>query len=157
MYKNDPLFLSKISRDSSPDVDAIRWKYYICLTSEADRRELQFHANCSIFQVLICLKELKNEKSGTLVLSLVLDVPIPHLAIYVVFPVTPASRLTETRMFTFQNLKFKAKMNNQRMNATELFLYLWLLLSLDTIFSVRALGVNGDINDKEMKVLLTQN
>ena len=32
------------------------------------------------------------------------------------------------------------------MNATELLLYLWLVLSL-----------NRDINDKEMKVLLTQN
>ena len=54
---------------------------YICLTSEADGKELQYlqcHADCSVFQVLICLK-LKKEKSGTLVLSLVLDVHIPHL------------------------------------------------------------------------------
>ena len=81
------LFLCKISRDSGPDFDAIRCKYnyaftqviffYICLTSEADRKELQCHASCSVFQVLICLKS-KNEKSGILVLSLVLDVPIPH-------------------------------------------------------------------------------
>ena len=70
---------------------------------------------------------------------------------------TPVSRLSETRMFTFKNLKFKAQMNNKRMNAKELLLYLWLLLSLDTISAVYALGVNRDINDNEMKVLLTQN
>ena len=36
---------------------------YICLTSEADRKELQYlqcHANCSVFQVLICLKNIEN-------------------------------------------------------------------------------------------------
>ena len=49
---------------------------YICLTSEADRNEFQCHANCSVFQVLICLKS-KKEKSVTLVLSLVLDVLVP--------------------------------------------------------------------------------
>ena len=93
---------------------------YICLTSEADRKELQCHANCPIFQVLICLKS-KNEKSGTLVLSLVL------LAIYLDRPVTPVSRLSEIRMSTvvsLETLKFKAVMNKQRMNATELLLYL---------------------------------
>ena len=33
---------------------------YICLNSEADRKELQCHANCSVFQVLICLKNIEN-------------------------------------------------------------------------------------------------
>ena len=66
---------------------------YICLTSEADGKELQYlqcHANCSVFQVLICFKS-KKEKSGTLVLSLVLDVHIRHLclAIHLDRPVTP--------------------------------------------------------------------
>ena len=114
---------------------------YICLTSEADRKELQCHANCSVFQILICLKS-KKEKSGTLVLSLVLDVPIRRLclAIHLDRPVTLVSRRSETRMFTFKNLKFKSQMNNQRMNITELLLYLWLLLSLDSICSVRFRG-----------------
>ena len=52
---------------------------YICLTSEADGKELpylQCHANCSVFQVLICFKS-KEEKSDTSVLSLVLGVSIP--------------------------------------------------------------------------------
>ena len=106
------------------DIITLSLKYiflYICLTSEADRKELEFHANRSFFQVLICLKS-KREKSGTLVLWLVLDVPIPHFCLD--RPVTSVSRLSETRMFTFKNLKFKAQMNNQRMNATELLLYL---------------------------------
>ena len=75
-------------------------------------------------------------------------------------PITSVSRLSEIRMSTFaslETLKFKAVMNKQRINATELLLYLWLLvLSLDSICSgcfTLALGVNGDINDKEMKVL----
>ena len=49
---------------------------------------------------------------------------------------TPVSRLSEIRMSTvvsLETLKFKAVMNKQRMNATELLLYLWLGLSLDTI------------------------
>ena len=46
------------------------------------------------------------------------------------------SRLSETRMFTLQTLKFKEVMNNERMNATELLLYLWLFLSLDSTCSV---------------------
>ena len=107
---------------------------YICLTSEADGKELQYlqcHADCSVFQVLICLKT-KKEKSGTLVLSLVLgllDVHIPHLCIarYILDrPVTPVSRLSEIRMFTVVSLEtfnFKAVMNKHRMNATELLLY----------------------------------
>ena len=54
-------------------------------------------------------------------------------------PVTPVSRLSEIRMFTvvsLQTFNFKAVMNKQRMNATELLLYLWLVLSLDSICSV---------------------
>ena len=42
-------------------------------------------------------------------------------------PVTPVSRLSEIRMFTvfsLETLNFKAVMNEQRMNATELLLYL---------------------------------
>ena len=104
---------------------------YICLTSEADGKELQYlqcHANCSVFQVLICLKS-KKEKSGTLVLSLVLDVHIRHLclAIHLDRPVTSVSRFPEIRVSTvvsLETLKFKAVMNKQRMNATELLLYL---------------------------------
>ena len=46
------------------------------------------------------------------------------------------SRLSETRMFTLQTLKFKEVMNNERMNATELLLYLWFFLSLDSTCSV---------------------
>ena len=37
--------------------------FYICLNSEADRKELQYLqclANCSVFQVLICLKNIEN-------------------------------------------------------------------------------------------------
>ena len=98
--------------------------------SQADWKELQClqcHANLSVFQVLICLKS-KKEKSGTLVLSLVLDIPIRHLclAIHLDRPVTPVSRLSETRMFTLQSLKFKEVINKERMNSTELLLYLWL-------------------------------
>ena len=83
----------------------------------------------------------KKEKSGTLVLSLVVDVLIPHLclAIHLDRLVTPVSRLSEIRMSTvvsLETLKFKAVMNKQRMNATELLLYLWLVLSVDTICSV---------------------
>ena len=46
------------------------------------------------------------------------------------------SKLSETRMFTLETLKFKDVMNKQRMNATELLLYLWLFLSLDSTCSV---------------------
>ena len=101
---------------------------YICLTSEADGKELQYlqcHANCSVFQVLICLKS-KKKKSGTLVLSLVLDVHIPHLCLAIHLdprPVTSVSRLSETRLFigvSLETLNFKAVMNKQRKNATEL-------------------------------------
>ena len=49
------------------------------------------------------------------------------------------SRLPEIGVSTvvsLETLKFKAVMNKQRMNATELLLYLWLGLSLDTICSV---------------------
>ena len=97
VYKNDPLFLSKISRDPAQtltpfDVNIITLLLkciflYICLTSEADRKELQYlqcHANCSVFQVLICLKS-KKAKSGTLVLSLVLHLPIPHFCLAIHF------------------------------------------------------------------------
>ena len=113
---------------------------YVCLTSEADRKELRCHANCSVFQVLICLKS-KKEKSGTLVLSLVLDVHIRHLclAIHLDRPVTSVSRFPEIRVSTvvsLETLKFKAVMNKQRMNATELLLYLWLVLSLDSFCSL---------------------
>ena len=105
---------------------------YICLTSEADGKELQYlqcHANCSVFQVLICLKS-KKKKSGTLVLSLVFDVHIPHLCSAIHLdprPVTPVSRLSEIRMSTvvsLETLKLKAVMNKQRMNATEFLLRL---------------------------------
>ena len=66
---------------------------------------------------------------STLVLSLVLDVHIAHLclAIHLDRPVTSVSRLSEIRMSTvvgLETLKFKAVMNKQRMNATELLLYL---------------------------------
>ena len=66
---------------------------------------------------------------GTLVLSLVLDVHIRQLciAIHLDRPVTPVSRLPEIRVSTvvsLETLKFKAVMNKQRMNATELLLYL---------------------------------
>ena len=151
MYKNDPCFSPKYrvipAQTLTPfDVNIITLslKYiflYICLTSEADRNEFQCHANCSVFQVLICLKS-KKEKSVTwyyhwfLMYSFLLHV----LAIHLDRPVTPVNRLSETRMFTFKNLKFKPQINNQRMNATELLLYLWLLLSLDTICSVRFRG-----------------
>ena len=57
---------------------------------------------------------------------------------------TPVSRLSEIRMSTvvsLETLKFKAVMNKQRMNATELLLYLWLVLSVDTICSVRFIMV----------------
>ena len=40
--------------------------------------------DCSVFQVLICFKS-KKEKSRTLVLSLVLDVPIPHFCLAIHF------------------------------------------------------------------------
>ena len=104
---------------------------HICRTSEADGKELQrlrCQPNCSVFQVLICLKP-KKEKSGTLVLSLVLDLHIPHLclAIQLDRPITSVSRLSEIRMSTvvsLETLKFKAVMNKQKMNATELLLYL---------------------------------
>ena len=36
------------------------------------------------------------------------------------------SRLSELAMFTLETLKFKEVINEERMNATELFLYLWL-------------------------------
>ena len=36
------------------------------------------------------------------------------------------SRLSETRMFTLETLKIKEVMNKERMNGTELLLYLWL-------------------------------
>ena len=54
---------------------------------------------------------------------------IPHLckAIHLDRPVTSVSRLSEIRMSTvvsLESLKFKAVMNKQRMNATELLLYL---------------------------------
>ena len=64
-----------------------------------------------------------------MVLSLVLDLHIRHLCYSHTFG-SPSdagkSRLSETRMFTLQKLKFKEVMNKQRMNATELLLYLWL-------------------------------
>ena len=96
---------------------------YICLTSEADGKELQhlrFQPNCSVFQVLIFLKP-KEEKSGTLVLSLVLDVHIAHLclAIHLDRPITSVSRLSEIRMSTVVSLETLAVMNKQKMNATE--------------------------------------
>ena len=46
------------------------------------------------------------------------------------------SRLSETRMFALETLKFKEVMNKDRMNATGLLLYLWLFLSLDSTCSV---------------------
>ena len=46
------------------------------------------------------------------------------------------SRLSQTRMFTLETLKFKEVMNKQRMNGTQLLLYLWLFLSLDSTCSV---------------------
>ena len=54
---------------------------------------------------------------------------IPHLciAIHLDRPVTSVNRLSEIRMSTvvgLETLKFKAVMNKQRMNATELLLYL---------------------------------
>ena len=72
-------------------------------------------------------------------------------------PVTSVSRLSEIRMSTvvsLETLKFMAVMNKQRMNATarnnfpicDLFCHY-------IVSAVYALGVNGDINDKEMKVL----
>ena len=66
----------------------------------------------------------------------------PHLciAIHLDRQVTSVSRLSEIRMFTvvsLETLNFKAVMNKQRINATELLLYLWLLvLSVDSICSV---------------------
>ena len=82
---------------------------YICLTSEADGKELQrlqCQPNCSVFQVLICLKP-KKEKSGTLVLSLVLDVHIAYLclAVHLDRPITSVSRLSEIRMSTVVSLE----------------------------------------------------
>ena len=56
---------------------------------------------------------------------------------------TPVSRLSEIRMTTvisLETLKFKVVMNKQRMNATELLLYLLLVLSPDSICSVRFRG-----------------
>ena len=44
------------------------------------------------------------------------------------------SRLSQ--MFTLETLKFKEVMNKQRMNGTQLLLYLWLFLSLDSTRSV---------------------
>ena len=141
MYKNDPCFSAKYrvfpAQTLTPFDANIIYSFteviffYICLTSEADRKELQYlqcHASCSVFQVFICLKS-KNEKSGTLVLSLVLDVHITHfcLATHLDHPVTPVSKLSEIRMSTvvsLETLNFKAVMNKQRMNATELLLYL---------------------------------
>ena len=70
-------------------------------------------------------------------------------------PVTPVSRLSEIRMFTvvsLETLKFKAVMNKQRMNATELLLYLWLVLSVDSICCVCFRG-KWRHYDREMKVL----
>ena len=64
-----------------------------------------------------------------MVLSLVLDVPIRHLclATHLDRPVTPVrAEFLKLAMFTLETLKFKEVMNKQRMNATELLLYLWL-------------------------------
>ena len=73
-----------------------------------------------------------------MVLSLVLDVPVNHLclAIHLDRPVTPVSGVSKTRMFTLETLKNKEVMNKERMNATELLLYLWLFLSLHSTRSV---------------------
>ena len=46
------------------------------------------------------------------------------------------STLSETRMFTLETLKFKEVINKETMNGTELLLYLWLFLSLDSTCSV---------------------
>ena len=46
------------------------------------------------------------------------------------------SRLSQTRMFTLETLKFKEVINKETMNGTELLLYLWLFLSLDSTCSV---------------------
>ena len=55
-------------------------------------------------------------------LSLVLDVPITFES-----PSDAGkSRLSEILMFNLQSLKLKEVMNKQRINATELLLYLWL-------------------------------
>ena len=58
------------------------------------------------------------------------------------------SRLSETRMFTLQTLKFKEVMNKQRMNATELLLYLWLFFCHQIVPAVNALGqLNRNMNE----------
>ena len=58
------------------------------------------------------------------------------------------SRLSQTRMFTLQTLKFKEVMNKERMNAMELLLYLWLFFCHYMVPAVYALGrVNRDINE----------
>ena len=97
------------------------------LTENEVFRNFSFDGEFSIYLQLAALKS-KKEKSGTLVLSLVLDVHIRHcIAIHLDRPVTPVSRLSEIRMFTvvsLETLNFKAVMNKQRMNATELLLYL---------------------------------
>ena len=110
------------------------------LTENEVFRNFSFDGEFSIYLQLAALKS-KKEKSGTLVLSLVLDLHIPHLclAIHLDRPITSVSRLSEIRMSTvvsLETLKFKAVMNKQRMNATELLLYLWLVLSVDNICSV---------------------
>ena len=64
-----------------------------------------------------------------MVLSLVLDVPIRRLCLATRLdrPVTPVrAEFLKLAMFTLETLKFKEVMNKQRMNATELLLYLWL-------------------------------
>ena len=110
------------------------------LTENEVFRNFSFDGEFSIYLQLAALKS-KKEKSGTLVLSLVLDLRIPHLclAIHLDRPLTSVSRLSEIRMSTvvsLETLKFKAVVNKQRMNATELLLYLWLVLSVDNICSV---------------------
>ena len=59
------------------------------------------------------------------------------------------SRLSQTRMFTLQSLKFKEVMNKQRMNATELLLYVFVAFFFHYIVpAVYALGqVNRNINE----------
>ena len=64
-----------------------------------------------------------------MVLSLVFDVPIRCLclAIHLDRPVTPVrAEFLKLAMFTLETLKIKEVMNKERMNATELLLYLWL-------------------------------
>ena len=65
-----------------------------------------------------------------MVLSLVLDVPIDSSFMFSHTFGSPSdagkSRLSETRKFTLETLKFKEVINKQRMIDTELLLYLWL-------------------------------